>query len=160
MSLAAASDLLELVPVGASPAARYVARYSCRGLVRLASGVIAVAEEFAVGIQFPDDYLRHVEPMRVVSWLAPRNAYHPNINADAGVICVGRLAPGTPLVDILYQVFEMITCRRMTMREDDALDRHACAWARANQSRFPVDDRPLKRQPVQLRVEPGREGVR
>jgi hypothetical protein len=160
MALAAASDLLELDPIGASPAARYVARYSCRGLVRLSTGVIDVAEAFAVAIQFPVDYLRRVEPMQVVSWLAPRNVFHPNISPGAGVICVGRIGPGTPLVDILYQVFEMITYRRMTMREDDALCREACAWARNHQSRFPLDDRPLKRRPVQLHVEPRLEGGR
>ena len=152
LALAAASDLLELAPIGASPAARYLARYACRCLVLTAAGVVEEADHFVVGIELPDHYLRRVEPMRVVSWLEPRNVFHPNISAVAPVICVGRLAPGTPLVDILYQVFEIGTYRKATVREDDALNRRACAWARRNQHRFPVDDRPLKRQPVQFRL--------
>jgi hypothetical protein len=160
MALAAASDLLELEPIGGSPAARYVADFSCRGLVRLSTGAIDVAERFAVGIEFPEDYLRHVEPMRVVTWLGPPNVFHPNISPVAPVICVGRLAPGTPLVDILFQVFDMVTYRRLTPREDDALNKEACVWARRNQHRFPVDDRPLKRRPVQLHVVARAEGDR
>jgi hypothetical protein len=81
----------------------------------------------------------------VLTWLAPRDIWHPNISADAPVICVGRLAPGTALVDLLYQLFEVITWNKVTMREDDALNRAACQWARRNGHRFPVDRRPLKR---------------
>jgi len=160
MALAAASDLLELEGLGDSPTARYIAHFSCRGLVRDAAGAVEVADHFLVGIEFPQDYLRRVEPMRVLTWLAPRNVLHPNISPVAPVICVGRLAPGTPLVDILYQVFEMITYRRLTMREDDALNRWACVWARRNRHRFPVDDRPLKRRRAQFRVQSRTEGVR
>ena len=160
LALAAASDLLGVVPLGASPAARYLVRYACRCLVLSAAGAVEEADHFVVGIELPDDYLRRVEPMRVVSWLEPRNVFHPNISDVAPVICVGRLAPGTPLVDILYQVFEIGTYRKATVREDDALNRRACAWARRNQHRFPVDDRPLKRRPVQLRLAPSEEGAR
>ena len=32
------------------------------------------------------------------------------------------------------------------MREDDALNREACAWARHHADRYPVDRRPLKRR--------------
>jgi len=160
MALAAASDLLVLEGLGDSPAARYIAHFSCRGLVRSASGAVEVAESFAVGIDFPEDYLRRVEPMRVLTWLAPSNVLHPNISPVAPVICVGHLAPGTPLVDILYQVFEMVTYRRLTMREDDALNRWACVWARRNQHRFPIDDRPLKRRAARFRVRSCSEGGR
>jgi hypothetical protein len=87
----------------------------------------------------------------VLAWIEPRGAFHPNVRAP--FICIGRLAPGTPLVDLLYRCFEVITWNRVTMREDDALDRDACGWARRNQQRFPVDRRPLKRRSVDLGVE-------
>jgi hypothetical protein len=48
-------------------------------------------------------------------------------------------------VEILYRCYDVITFNKVTMREDDALNRDACVWARRNRARFPVDTRPLKR---------------
>jgi hypothetical protein len=145
--LASRSNLLELFPLGHPPVQYYVARFSCKGLVRSANGTIVEGNRFEVGIHFPLDYLRRVEPGLVLTWLEPHNAFHPNIRAP--FICVGRVAPGTGLVDLLYQVYEIITYWKVTMREDDALNLDACAWARRNQHRFPVDRRPLKnREPA------------
>jgi hypothetical protein len=151
-ALAAESDLLHLVPSG-EPADRYVARFSCRGLVERPPHSIVEWDRFEVGIWFPRDYLRVVDPFRVVSWLGPRGVWHPNIASAAPVICVGRLVPGTGLVDILYQVFEVITWNKVTMREDDALNKAACQWARQNRHKFPVDERPLKRRSLDLHIE-------
>ena len=161
MALAAESDLLELVPLfwfeERSPQT-YLARFSCQGLVRAPGGEIKDAATFEVMISFPSDYLRYANPFEVLSWLGPAEVFHPNISDKAPLICVGRLAPGTPLVDILYQCFEIITYNKVTMREDDALNREACAWARRNQHRFPLDRRPLKRRALDLQVEPVSRG--
>jgi hypothetical protein len=102
---------------------------------------------------FPSDYLRTADPFRVVTWLGPRHVWHPNIAADAPAICVGRLVPGTSLVDLIYQVFEIITWNKVTMREDDALNRAACQWARSHRERLRIDRRPLKRRALDLRIE-------
>jgi hypothetical protein len=158
MALACDSDFLDLVAAG-EPPNRYVARFGCRGLVSRLPHTIVEFDHFEVGIRFSPDYLRLADPFRVLTWLGPREIWHPNIAADAPVICVGRLAPGTGLVDILYQVFEIITWKKVTMREDDALNKEACSWARRNQHRFPVDPRPLKRRlrdfSVEERASPG-----
>lgn len=148
MALANESDLLGLTPVGVAPWQRYVADFRCKGLVQAESGEIVEAERFLVGVWFPDQYLREADPFTVLTWLGPQRAFHPNIGDRAPFICVGRLAPGTPLVDLLYRCFEIITYNRVTMREDNALNKDACAWARRNQHRFPVDRRPLKRRSV------------
>jgi hypothetical protein len=59
------------------------------------------------------------------------------------------------LVDLLFQCFEVITYQKVTMREDDALNHAACAWAREHQQRFPIDRRPLKwRRPEQVAIAP------
>lgn len=150
IALAEASDLVRLFPVG-EQANRYIAQFLCKGLVQLESGAIVEAGRFDVGIRFPDDYLRTANPFHVLTWLGPRNIWHPNIAADAPVICVGRVAPGTGLADLLYQVFEIITWNKVTMREDDALNQAACQWARQHKDRFPVDRRPLKRRALDLR---------
>jgi hypothetical protein len=157
-ALGRASDVLDVVAFEPSAAPQhYVARFRCTGLVRAANGEIVTANDFLVGVFFPDDYLRNANPAQVLTWLGPQNAYHPNISASGPFICVGRLAPGTALVDILYQVFEIITYQKATMREDDALNRDACAWARRNLDRLPIDPRPLKRRAIDFTVAPMEE---
>jgi hypothetical protein len=151
LALVAESDLVSLLPIGAT-AERYLVEFRCKGLVEQGRGEIVEAACFGVGIWFPSNYLRTADPFQVLTWLGPRNIWHPNISSVAPVICVGRLAPGTGLVDILYQVFEIVTWNKATMREDDALNRAACQWARRHQDLFPVDRRPLKRRPLALEV--------
>ena len=145
MRLAGDSDCLRLVPIGGAAPDRYLADFRCTGLVQAESGEIVEADRFLLGIWFPDHYLREADPFQVLTCLAPPRIFHPNVSRDAPFICIGRVAPGTPLVDLLYRCFEVLTYRKVTMREQDALNRDACAWARRNQHRFPVDDRPLKR---------------
>ena len=132
---------------------RYLVRFHCKGLVRDGGGAVLEADRFDVGVWFPSDYLRRAAPPQVLTWLGPRNVFHPNISDQAPFICVGHLSPGTPLVDLIYQCFEIITYNKVTMREDDALNKDACAWARHNLHRFPVDSRPLKRRAVDIQIE-------
>jgi hypothetical protein len=80
--------------------------------------------------------------------------WHPNVSRELPLICIGRLTPGAALADILYQLFDVLTWQKYNPREDDSLNKAACAWARANQHRFPVDRRPLKRRPLSLEVRP------
>ncbi|MFW6164333.1 MAG: ubiquitin-conjugating enzyme E2 variant [Planctomycetota bacterium] len=148
-ALAESSDLLELRHEAGEAPRRYVGRFTCKGLVTV-GGAVEEAGRFEVGIWFPDEYLRSVEPTQIVTWLSPPNILHPNIRPP--LICLGHLWPGSPLVDILYQTFEVITCKKVTMDERDALNPSACVWARQHQDRFPVDPRPLKRRRVRLNV--------
>ena len=143
LALAESSDLLELVPLDAPPVSRYLVDLRCKGLVRDRSGAVTEADHFQLGIRFSDDYLRHVRPPEVVTLFGPQNTFHPNVLAP--FMCLGRLAPGTSLVDLIYQVYEILTYSKVTMREDDALNRDACVWARGHLDRFPIDRRPLKR---------------
>jgi hypothetical protein len=150
-ALAEASDILqlEILPTGQ----HFVARFACKGLVKESDGIVREAEEFHVGVFFGADYLRTANPYETLTFFGPPTAYHPNIAFGAPFICVGRFAPGTPLVDLLFQAFEIIAYQKFTPREDDALNKEACCWARANQSRFPIDPRPLKRRLLTLEVE-------
>ncbi|MEW6741301.1 MAG: hypothetical protein AB1486_00965 [Planctomycetota bacterium] len=148
LALAASSDLLQLYPLDGSPARAYRAHFTCDGLVRLRDGTIEKASSFSVGIWFPDDYLRRAQMMEVLTWLDPPSVFHPNIASVGGgpsLICIGHFGPGTPLVDMLYQTFEVITYQRVTMTELNALNRDACVWARRHQHLLPIDRRPLKR---------------
>lgn len=152
VALADASDLLDLVALDPRRPDRYIARFRCNGLVRNGDGRIEGAGLFALGIWLPPDYLLRAEPFIVFTWLEPWTVFHPNIRPP--LVCPGPIAPGMALVDLLYQCFEIITYTKVTMREDDALNHDACAWARRNLDRFPVDRRPLKRRKLNLHVEP------
>lgn len=152
MELANASDVLRLrIPPVAPP--HFVAEYHCKGLIRDAAGEIKEASEFQVGIWFPPDYLRRAEPFEMLRIFTP-GVWHPNVSHELPLICPGRLTPGTPLVDILYQIFDILTYQKYNPREDDSLNKIACAWARQNQHRFPTDPRPLKRRSLNLEVRP------
>ncbi len=152
MELAEASDILRLhVPPITPPS--FVAEYSCKGLIKDGSGEIREASNFLVGIFFPKDYLRRADAFEMLRVFTP-GIWHPNISGDLPLICVGRITPGMPLVDILYQVYEIISYQKYNPRENDSLNRLACAWARENQHRLPTDCRPLKRRPLNLEVQP------
>ncbi|MGQ0734260.1 MAG: hypothetical protein ACT4QD_11455 [Acidobacteriota bacterium] len=149
--LAASSDLLRLTPCDGPLPRHYLAEFRCKGLVQLATGEIAERDHFVIGVSFPSDYLRRAHPAEVLTLLGPQTVFHPNVRGSA--ICVGRLKPGTRLVDLLYQCFEILTYVKVTMREDDALNREACAWARSHDDRFPIDRRPLKRRAIAIQVD-------
>lgn len=146
-ALNARSPLVDIQKHGAADEASWILDYSCRGLIRRPDGAIVEANRFKVGVRMPPDYLRCANPYVVVTWLGPRSTWHPNVGPPPGsdqiFICTGHLRPGTPLVDIVIQVFEIITYQLVTMREDDALNHAACRWARANQHLFPIDRRSL-----------------
>jgi hypothetical protein len=153
MALAAASDLLDLVAIGRTPPRSYIVTLRCNGLVKAPNGEVVVTDHHEFSVNFPSDYLRRVNPVEVLHWLSP-STFHPNVKYP--VVCVGRLSPGTQLVDLLYQVFDLITWKKLTVREDDALNPEACAWARNHPDRFPVDERPLKRRRARSEAAPAR----
>jgi len=157
MALAQQSDLLDLQPMdpGKETPSRYLARFHCKGLVRERSGSVVEASEFHVGIWFPSDYLRQVDPLKVITWLHPLNVWHPNIALGLPVICLGRIAPATELVDLLYEIYEVITYQNWAPH--DGLNPEACQWARNHQDRFPTDRRPLKRRTLNLQVQDAKD---
>ena len=146
LSLADNSDILTLTAiqdVEQSPPHRYIAKYACKSALRNGDGQIHIAEsQFYVGISFGRDHLRRVDPLQLVTWLGPGDIFHPNVRGP--LFCVGRVHSGITLVDILYQVFEIVTF--VNWSSHDLLDDAAAQWARNNQHLFPVDRRPLKRR--------------
>jgi hypothetical protein len=134
LELEHSSDLIRLhIPPMAPP--HVVAEFRCTGLIR------------------EPDYLRRADAFEMLRMFTP-NVWHPNVSREHPLICIGRLTPGTTLVDILYQCFDILTFQKYNPREDDCMNKTACAWARENHDRFPIDRRPLKRRPLDLEVEP------
>jgi len=139
--LADASDLLEVQRLDPQ---HFVARFHSKALVCGGDGEVREVNGYEVGYWFRESYLRHVEPLEVLTWFGPRDIFHPNTKTP--LCCIGPIAPGTPLADLLYRTFEVISCQNVMPDERDALNRPACQWARRNQHRFPLDERPLKRR--------------
>ena len=153
--LADQSDVLNLKPLfdngPAEPPFRYIAEYSCVGALLGDDGQTAPRQaDFHVGITFPSDYLRRVDPARIITWLEPANIQHPNIAPP--YLCAGHIRPGTELVGLLYQIFEIIVY--VNWAAHDSLNSVAAAWARQHQDLFPLDRRPLKRRALDLNVTP------
>jgi hypothetical protein len=145
-ALADASDLLDVRYLDPQ---HILASFHCKGLVRAEDGVVREADHFEVGYWFNREYLRYVDERKAVSWLHPVEIFHPNVNPP--FCCLGPIAPGTSLVDLLYRTYEVISYQNVMPAEDDALNLAACQWARHNQQRFPLDERPLKRRSHALR---------
>ena len=150
MELARSSDLLRLhIPPMSPP--HVVAEFLCNGLIREGDGEIKQASSFHVGIWFPPDYLRRADTFEMLRMFTP-HVWHPNISSELPLICIGRLVAATPLVDILYQIFEVLTYAKYNT--NDSLNKAACAWTRDHQGQLPIDRRPLKRRALSLEVQP------
>ncbi len=131
-----------------TPAASYVAQFRCPCLAKASGAALREIDVVEIGIRFTTQHLRVFDTVRALQVLAPRDLFHPNIIGP--VMCVGHLAPGATLEEMVLQVYEVLTYQRVTMNETDALNHEACRWARANQGRFPLSSLPLKRRRVRF----------
>ncbi len=138
-ALAGASDI---VSVNILDPQHFLVLLDCCGLVRTEDGAIREHRGFAIGVFLHDGYLAKPIPAVVLCCMFPRNTFHPNIRGAA--MCVGRIAPATPVVDLIHRVYELVTYQAYTTLEYDCLQRDACSWARRNGDRLPIDCRPLR----------------
>lgn len=150
LRLASASDVLVLKGGSESPPREFLAHFDCPTLIRM-EGEIIEHVGFDVLIRFPSDYLRRApDPALVVALLSPQNAYHPNVAPP--FLCIGSIAPGTSLCELVYRIYEILTFQKLTPSEHDALNREACSWARTHMDRFPLNSRALRRREISLDV--------
>src|SRR5262249_4898671 len=80
----------------------------------------------------------------------PLNVWHPNVLG--ALLCVGKMATGVQLKDLIHQIYEILTYQNWASH--DGLNLDAMQWARNNQAQFPIDRRPLKRRALKLQAEP------
>ena len=100
LKLAAASDIVDLIPLGGPPPQHYVVDFHCRGLVRTGKGEIRQWNRFTVGIFFPTDYLRSANPFADAGapecfCLAPEH-FGPGSDSLHRKNCTGYAADGPP----------------------------------------------------------------
>jgi hypothetical protein len=146
VALAEASDLVKVIPLDPQ---HYLTGFSCKGFVKTPSGTIEVAERFEAGIYFGPDHLRRIDPPSVVTWFGPPNVWHPNISSEHRTVCIGNMSAGVGLTELIYQLAEIITWRRLTMHH--SLNWAAAQWARNNRHLYPIDTRPLRRRALTLK---------
>lgn len=142
--LSEGSDLVRLTPVSGNPPNRYVAQLHCTGLARV-QGEIVPWSRWAVGIFFPEDYLRR--PHDVATLLAylgeAEEPWHPNIRPPC--LCV-HVAPGAGVVEIAMALFDLLSWQTFSTA-DEGLNHAAAQWARRQDpARFPLERRPLRRR--------------
>ena len=120
---------------------RAVVRLTCTGLIRTPDQRLVEHSCFDFGVYFRDDHLRYVDGLRLLSVLAPQSFWHPN--AIGPGICIGKVAPGTGIREIVFRLFDVVVYNNLTVDERNALNHAACRWARARMERFPIDGRPV-----------------
>lgn len=139
MAFAQRSPVVSLIPMQGMPPFRYLAKFECDGLVTTSAG-IEVCDRHLVGIQFPKKYQHErCHPTEVFTWIEPKTAYHPNVRSP--FCCVGDMPPGMSLLNLLQQLYQMISWQRFKPIEHDALNPDACRWAREHMDRLPIDPR-------------------
>jgi hypothetical protein len=148
LALADSSDRLEIFQLNRST---IIAHYSCRGLVLSDKGRVEEHDNFVIGFHLADDYLRRAtDSMQILSCISPQNFFHPNVRGR--VCCIGKVNPGTSLVELLHRAYELISWQEVAPNEHVALNPAACSFARNHPERIPVDDRPLKRRPASFQL--------
>lgn len=138
LELASQTDLIDVEPLDGPPTQRYDVIMRCRGLTRVSDRIVE-CDFWTAHIVFADNHLRRIDPVRLITLLP--SPHHPNCFASRVCLGTGTYA-GKPLVEIIYDLFALITFQRFAAH--DGIDPAVCAWARSNVSRFPIDPRPLK----------------
>jgi hypothetical protein len=151
LAFADGCENLELEPLALN---RYRASFMCETLLETAERVRKRPTKVVTEIWFPRTYLRRVDSMQIISVLEPLNIFLPNVRPPA--ICIGKLNPGAPLVEIISRVWEVLAGQNVMPNEFDALNAAACSWIRNNPECLPLDPRSLKgaASPVSSSVSP------
>ena len=139
--LAEQSDIVEIMPMPPFPPDRYLLRFKCACLRGTSAAELTEGNQVLVGIAFPPDYLRNINAGDVVTLLDPPDLFHPNVKNS--FICIGDLSPGTSLVDLAHQIYEIVSFQKKNTVH--GLNGLAIEWARNHEDRLPLDARPLRR---------------
>jgi hypothetical protein len=143
--------LLEYADLGGELPWLWRLTFATRGLVRDAGGEVRPTERHVVAVRFLPDHLRQVNRFGTLALAEPDNAFHPNLAPPA--ICL-EVYPGETLLEICESLHALFSWRLRQLAENDALNKDACAWGRANLDRLPLDTRPLFGRALTIHLEP------
>jgi hypothetical protein len=149
LALAEESDVLRVLPLPPLPPSRYLCEFQLPYLRRLPSGVVEVAPgPVQAGVSFPGNYLSAADPhlpLKVAAMLT-QDFVHPNVHGS--VICLGSaFAPGTPFRVLVWELYDILAYRNVTLDERNALNPEACRLLRAHPNLLDrLEVRPLRRR--------------
>ena len=126
------------------PANLFITSMTCAHVVKKTGEPRVSHAPCSFGIQLPADYLRRSYPDsgQILSLISPAECFHPNVRWPH--ICIGPVAAGTSVVELVLRVDEILTFNRVNPREDDCMNPSACPWTRAHMDDFPLERRPLR----------------
>jgi ubiquitin-protein ligase len=131
------SELIQILNTEGDPPEKYLIRFTCRGIEKLApNGKPVFRARHEVRI-----YLHAEYPLKQpqLKWLTP--IFHPNIHST-GAVCIGAWWPAKTLDELLLTLGEMVQYKNLGPK--DPMNSKAAAWALRNKRMFPIDNRPLK----------------
>ncbi|HSH03929.1 MAG TPA: ubiquitin-conjugating enzyme E2 [Anaerolineae bacterium] len=131
------SEFIHIVKTEGSPPEKYVIRYTCNGVEKVApSGRPVLRDVHEVSM-----YLHAEYPLKQpqLKWLTP--IYHPNIHVT-GAVCIGAWWPAKTLDELLLTLGQMIQYKNFDPQ--DPMNSRAANWALRQKHLFPVDNRELK----------------
>ena len=108
---------------------------------------LAVVKEHKIEIYLHSDYPRLKPQSYILS-----NIFHPNFRmASPNDICIGDYwASGETLVDIVYQIGDMITYQSYNVTSP--LNGIAAKWAKENIKLFPIDNTILRQGEIDIKL--------
>jgi ubiquitin-protein ligase len=138
------SDLIDFTSRG-SPPTEYLFTIRLKGL-KLDGDKAVVTELHQFQLRLGSNYPS--EPPDV-TWQTP--IFHPNIRGQA--VCHSQQwSPAWSLADFVIEIGDMVRMHKLNVKSP--LDRKAAAWAEANQTKFPLDERSLRPPEVRISIRP------
>ncbi len=131
------SELIHVLATEGDPPEKYLIRFSCRGIEKIAPKATPVFRE----VHEVTIYLHAEYPLKQpqLKWMTP--IFHPNIHST-GAVCIGAWWPAKTLDELLLTLGEMVQYKNLGPK--DPMNSRAASWALRNKRIFPIDRRPLK----------------
>lgn len=131
------SDILRIasVPIADPPTMHIFLFQEIEHLRKERSGKISVAKgSIPVKLEFSLDYFQSGD-LRVMvldaTLLHPdTDFYHPNVDPVSGVISLGRILPRTPFPMLIWRLYEVLTCKHLSLPGESAVNSAACRYFR------------------------------
>jgi len=150
--LAANSDLIEVEPKEGSPPTKYLVTFKCRGMMlRPNNGKPCLTANHVMEIYLPAGIPGYPNEAPYVTCLTPH--FHPNISQENNMVCIGIERDWESSLDIAWlvtHIADMITYRVYGFEKP--YNKEAVKWAKANEAKLPLDNRPLFKEEVAVAV--------
>jgi ubiquitin-protein ligase len=156
--LAAKSDIIEIESIEGDPPTKYHVTLKCKGMMlHPTTGKPTLTANHVMEIYLPSGIPGYPNEAPYVLCLTPH--FHPNISPENNMVCIGIERDWESSLDIAWLVThltDMITYRVYGLEKP--YNRKAVKWAKANNTKLPLDKRPLFKEAVAIGT-PSKEKV-